>query len=65
MCAGLGLGVVAEGIETVGQAQTLDGYGCGEGQGYLFGKPRDAASTIAYIRDRHADDEALDFALAV
>jgi diguanylate cyclase (GGDEF)-like protein len=65
MCAGLGLGVVAEGIETVGQARTLDAYGCGEGQGFLFGKPRDAASTLAYIRDHQADEEALDFAVAV
>ncbi|WP_172799845.1 bifunctional diguanylate cyclase/phosphodiesterase [Croceicoccus bisphenolivorans] len=32
--------VIAEGIETKHQAQVLAGFGCKQGQGFLFGKPR-------------------------
>jgi predicted signal transduction protein with EAL and GGDEF domain len=35
----LRLQVVAEGIETVSQAQALHGLGCDVGQGYLLGRP--------------------------
>ena len=35
----LGMGVVAEGVETLGQAQALLRLGCNEMQGYLFSKP--------------------------
>jgi len=33
------LDIVAEGIETAGQADLLRSYGCGIGQGYFYGKP--------------------------
>ncbi len=51
MCAGLDLTVVAEGIEEINQAESLKRYGCHAGQGYLFGKPKDALATMNYIRD--------------
>ena len=35
----LGLGVVAEGIETVAQHEALLAMGCSVGQGFLFGRP--------------------------
>ncbi|MEC5192675.1 MULTISPECIES: EAL domain-containing protein [unclassified Arthrobacter] len=40
---GLGLRVVAEGVETSDQLDALRAMGCERAQGYLFGKPVDAA----------------------
>ncbi len=51
MCDGLGLDVVAEGIEEEAQADMLVQIGCQRGQGYFFGKPADADSTLGYLRD--------------
>ena len=51
MCAGLGMTVVAEGIEQIEQAEMLRRFGCHAGQGFLFGKPQDRHHTISYIRD--------------
>ena len=43
LAAGLGMDVVAEGIETFEQLQFVAGAGCGFGQGYHFSRPLPAA----------------------
>lgn len=53
MCEGLELSVIAEGIETIGQAHKLVDLGCLIGQGFHFGKPADADSTLGYLNERH------------
>ncbi|WP_179473781.1 putative bifunctional diguanylate cyclase/phosphodiesterase [Mycolicibacterium vinylchloridicum] len=47
LCEALGLNVIAEGIETADQAETIYMAGCGLAQGHLFGP----ASTLADIAD--------------
>ena len=47
---GLGIGVVAEGIETERQAERLLELGCDLGQGYLFSRPVPAARTGRLLR---------------
>jgi diguanylate cyclase (GGDEF)-like protein/PAS domain S-box-containing protein len=52
----LGLGVVAEGIETAEQAAQLRALDCEQGQGYLFSKPVEsgaAGELIAAARSRN------------
>lgn len=51
LAANLGLRVVAEGIETAEQRETLLEMGCDFGQGYLFAKPMNAEQTLAYLRN--------------
>jgi predicted signal transduction protein with EAL and GGDEF domain len=51
MCEGLGMDVVAEGIEEEGQADRLVQFGCEGGQGFYFGKPANAQATLGYLRD--------------
>jgi len=51
MCEGLGMDVVAEGIEQEAQADRLIQFGCAGGQGFLFGRPADADATLGYLRD--------------
>ncbi|MCJ2086002.1 EAL domain-containing protein [Methylobacterium sp. E-005] len=45
----LGMGVVAEGVETQAQRDFLAKEACGEMQGYLFGKPRPIADYAAAL----------------
>lgn len=39
MALSLGLSVIAEGVETLAQAEFLKTMGCHEGQGYLYSRP--------------------------
>jgi diguanylate cyclase (GGDEF)-like protein/PAS domain S-box-containing protein len=56
LASGLGLGVVAEGIETPEQAAQLRTLGCERAQGYYFSKPlpREAVDTLlaSYVHKR-------------
>ncbi|WP_157014307.1 putative bifunctional diguanylate cyclase/phosphodiesterase [Mesorhizobium xinjiangense] len=54
MSEGLGMTTVAEGIENDEQAQMLLGLGCAGGQGYHFGRPADAATTLDALRRDYA-----------
>lgn len=51
MAGGLGLGVVAEGIETAAQFNYLRRLGCHEGQGYLMSYPVPAAEIDVLLRE--------------
>ncbi|MDO9415652.1 putative bifunctional diguanylate cyclase/phosphodiesterase [Pararhizobium sp.] len=53
MCNGLELEVVAEGIEDFAEALKLKALGCGMGQGYFYGKPVDAISTLRYLDEKY------------
>lgn len=48
----LGMGTVAEGVETAGQARHLHTLRCDKGQGYLFGRPLTDAQATAWLRER-------------
>ncbi len=49
MARGLGLSLIAEGIEQLHQAQYLEQAGCFQGQGYLFSTPLNFSSTVRYL----------------
>lgn len=48
----LGLRVVAEGVETEREAQTLRDLGCDELQGYLLCRPVDASQIVTWLQGR-------------
>jgi diguanylate cyclase (GGDEF)-like protein/excisionase family DNA binding protein len=55
---GLGISVVAEGIETDEQARRLRDLGCDMGQGYTWAHPADAMRTGKFVTDRIRDRDA-------
>jgi diguanylate cyclase (GGDEF)-like protein/PAS domain S-box-containing protein len=50
MAHNLGLGVVAEGVESPDQCRLLQDWGCEEGQGYLFSRPLDPDSLLPLLQ---------------
>ena len=52
MAQTLGLGTVAEGIESQGQADLMAQLGCDKGQGYLYGKPMEGDALVAWVLAR-------------
>ncbi|MBA3431474.1 MAG: EAL domain-containing protein [Actinobacteria bacterium] len=54
MAHSLGLQTVAEGVESTDQLPFLHLNGCDEVQGYLFGRPAEAAAMTELLRDRGA-----------
>ncbi len=52
MAQTLGLGTVAEGIETEGQARLMAELGCDKGQGYLYSKPLEAPALVDWVLAR-------------
>jgi diguanylate cyclase (GGDEF)-like protein/PAS domain S-box-containing protein len=52
---GLGMRVIAEGVETEEQLMTLRIEGCDEVQGYLFSRPLEAAAFARYRHIKHHD----------
>ena len=53
---GLGKRVIAEGIETPAQEQTLRHLGCRLGQGFHFARPMEAEAVSRYLRTSRNDD---------
>jgi EAL domain-containing protein (putative c-di-GMP-specific phosphodiesterase class I) len=51
----LGMGVVAEGVETIDQMQFLTDEACDEVQGYLVGKPQPIERLARYVRGTDAE----------
>lgn len=52
----LGIAVIAEGIETEGQAEILVRFGIGLGQGFLYARPMDPAAATGHLLERSAEE---------
>lgn len=58
LARGLGIGVVAEGIDSPAQLDFLRSAGCDYGQGFLLGRPMPAPVLRAWLAERSADPGA-------
>jgi diguanylate cyclase (GGDEF)-like protein len=54
----MGMRIVAEGIETKGQAEFLRAIGCDEAQGFLYGRPSSRKTTRAALEDARRTEAA-------
>ncbi len=54
----LGVGVVAEGVETTSQAAVLMALKCDEGQGWLYAKAMSAKDFAEFARQKSLRDES-------
>ena len=54
LAKGMGLGLVAEGVETRAQLEFLREHGCGTAQGFLMSPPVDAAALWALVEAQQA-----------
>lgn len=52
LAGGLGLAVVAEGVETDLEAELLKAMGCEVAQGYLYGRPQSSLELISLVASR-------------
>ena len=57
----LGLKIIAEGIETEGQAAVLRGLGCDVGQGYLYARPLPEIDLLGWLATRRVPALARNF----
>lgn len=55
----LGLAVVAEGVETVGQCELLAAYRCPVSQGYLFSRPLPPSDIPAWLTRLETDSDSI------
>ena len=62
---GLGLPVIAEGVETIAELRFLQEEGCDEVQGYLIGRPAEIGSFRNYTHGEPAFDADLNFSRRV
>jgi diguanylate cyclase (GGDEF)-like protein len=51
---GLGMTVIAEGVERQGEVEIVREFGCNQAQGYAFARPGAAADAIAFARSMEA-----------
>jgi len=59
LAGNLGLGVMAEGVETVTQRARLIAFGCRLGQGYLFAKPVEPTAAGALLAEPEESDRRI------
>ncbi|WP_204102527.1 MULTISPECIES: EAL domain-containing protein [Spirulina sp. CCY15215] len=58
LAGGLGMDLVAEGVETLSQIETLKSLGCNVAQGYFFSPPLAIADANQWVRQRINDDQS-------